>query len=76
MALADAGLDAGEIDMVLVATLAADEITPSTAPLVAHELGMVDVAAFDVGAACTGALAGARARHRLDRVRSRAATCS
>jgi len=56
-ALADAGLDAGEIDLVLVATLASDEITPSTAPLVAHELGMDEVAAIDVGAACTGSLA-------------------
>jgi len=58
LALTDASLDASEIDMVLVATLAADEITPSTAPLVAHELGMVNVAAIDVGAACTGAIAG------------------
>ena len=57
MALADAGLHADQIDMVLVATLAADEITPSTAPLVAHELGIRDAAAFDVGAACTGAIA-------------------
>lgn len=57
IALADAGLEVGEIDMVLVATLAADEITPSTAPLVAHELGMVDAAAIDVGAACAGTIA-------------------
>jgi 3-oxoacyl-[acyl-carrier-protein] synthase III len=56
-ALLDAGLEAGEIDMVLVATLAADEITPSTAPLVAHELGMENVAAIDVGAACSGTIA-------------------
>jgi len=56
MALKDAGLAAGEIDMVLVATLASDEITPSTAPLVAHELGMTNVAALDVGAACAGAI--------------------
>jgi 3-oxoacyl-[acyl-carrier-protein] synthase-3 len=75
IALADARLDASEIDMVLVATLAADEITPSTAPLVAHELGIEDAAAFDVGAACTGAIAAlahaaawieaGRARHAL-----------
>ena len=39
-ALRDAGLERSEIDMVLVATLAADEITPATAPLVAHELGI------------------------------------
>jgi 3-oxoacyl-[acyl-carrier-protein] synthase III len=57
VALADAGLDASAIDMVLVATLAADEITPATAPIVAHELGMVGVAAIDVGAACAGAIA-------------------
>jgi 3-oxoacyl-[acyl-carrier-protein] synthase-3 len=56
-ALRDAGLRAGEIDMVLVATLASDEITPSTAPLVAHELGMHGVAAIDVGAACSGTIA-------------------
>jgi 3-oxoacyl-[acyl-carrier-protein] synthase-3 len=57
MALADARLEPHDIDLVLVATLAADEITPSTAPLVAHELGIADAAAFDVGAACTGAIA-------------------
>jgi 3-oxoacyl-[acyl-carrier-protein] synthase-3 len=57
MALVDAGIDAAEIDMVLVATLAADEITPSTAPLVAHELGMANAAAIDVGAACAGTIA-------------------
>jgi 3-oxoacyl-[acyl-carrier-protein] synthase III len=57
LALEDAGLAAGELDMVLVATLGADEITPSCAPIVAHELGADRSAAFDVGAACTGTLA-------------------
>ena len=57
LALRDAGLQACEIDMVLVATLASDEVTPSTAPLVAHELGMRGVAAIDVGAACSGTIA-------------------
>ena len=56
-ALDDADLAAGEIDMVLVATLAPDEITPAAAPLVAHQLGIEDVAAIDVGAACAGSLA-------------------
>jgi len=56
-ALADAGLDARELDMILVATLAPDEITPSTAPLVAHALGAGSIAAIDVGAACAGSLA-------------------
>lgn len=56
-ALADAGLRAVDVDHVLVATMTPDELTPNTAPLVAHALGL-GVAAFDVGAACTGWLAG------------------
>jgi 3-oxoacyl-[acyl-carrier-protein] synthase-3 len=58
IALKDAGLDAEEIDMVLVATVASDEITPGAAPIVAHELGAVHAAAIDVSAACTGSIAG------------------
>jgi 3-oxoacyl-[acyl-carrier-protein] synthase III len=38
--------------------MSADEITPNTAPLVAHALGAERAAAWDVGAACTGFLAG------------------
>ncbi len=56
MALADAGLRGAELDMVLIATLAADEITPGTAPIVASELGAINAAAIDVGAACAGAI--------------------
>jgi 3-oxoacyl-[acyl-carrier-protein] synthase-3 len=54
-ALEDAGLTAADIDLILVATLTPDELTPNTAPLVAHALG-TKVAAIDVGAACTGFL--------------------
>jgi 3-oxoacyl-[acyl-carrier-protein] synthase-3 len=54
-ALADAGLDATDLDLLLVATLSPDELTPNTAPLVAHALG-VQTAAIDIGAACTGFL--------------------
>jgi 3-oxoacyl-[acyl-carrier-protein] synthase III len=54
-ALADAGLEAAELDLILVATLAADEITPAAAPLVAHALGTT-AAAIDVNAACVGFL--------------------
>ena len=35
-----------------------DEITPNAAPRVAHALGAERAAAFDIGAACTGFLAG------------------
>ncbi len=57
IALQDAGLDAADLDLVLVATLAADELTPGTAPIVAHELGATNAGAIDVGAACLGAIA-------------------
>jgi 3-oxoacyl-[acyl-carrier-protein] synthase III len=57
LALANAGMQASELDMILVATLAPDEITPSTAPLVAHELGAGNIAAIDIGAACAGSIA-------------------
>ena len=56
-ALQNAGLEADELDMILVATLAADEITPGTAPIVAHELRTGSIAAIDVGAACAGSIA-------------------
>ncbi|MDQ6751156.1 MAG: beta-ketoacyl-ACP synthase 3 [Actinomycetota bacterium] len=55
-ALADAELDAGELDYVLVATMSADSVTPNAAPVVAHLLGAKGAGAMDIGAACTGAL--------------------
>jgi 3-oxoacyl-[acyl-carrier-protein] synthase-3 len=58
VALKDAGLEASELDMVLVATVASDEITPAAAPIVANGLGAVNAAAIDVGAACSGSVAG------------------
>jgi len=57
-ALERAGLDARELDLVLVATSTADEITPNAAPLVAGLVGADRAGAFDVGSACTGWLAG------------------
>jgi 3-oxoacyl-[acyl-carrier-protein] synthase III len=55
-ALEEAGVEPEDLDMVLVATLAADELTPNTAPLVAHALGAHRAGTMDVGAACTGYL--------------------
>src|SRR5437588_7634274 len=49
-ALERAGVDAAEIDLVIVATLTPDEVTPNTAPIVAHALGANQAGAFDVGA--------------------------
>src|SRR3954454_6752845 len=56
IAVERAGIAAGELDLVLVATMAADELTPNAAPLVAEELGAKHAGAIDVGAACTGFL--------------------
>jgi 3-oxoacyl-[acyl-carrier-protein] synthase-3 len=52
-ALSDAGKQASDVDLVLVATMTPDELTPNTAPLVADALG-IQTAAYDVGSACTG----------------------
>jgi 3-oxoacyl-[acyl-carrier-protein] synthase-3 len=59
-ALADADLDPYDLDMVLVATMSQDEITPNAAPLVAHALGAERAGVMDIGAACSGFLAALR----------------
>ncbi len=57
-ALEQAGVSAADLSLVLVATLTQDELTPNTAPLVAHALGAEHAGAIDVGAACTSFLSG------------------
>ena len=57
-ALKDAGVDAIDVDLVLVASVSQDELTPSAAPQVAHALGAERAGAIDLGAACTGWLSG------------------
>jgi 3-oxoacyl-[acyl-carrier-protein] synthase III len=59
-ALTDAQIEPIDLDLVLVATMTPDEITPNAAPVVAHALGADAAGAFDVGAACTGWLAALR----------------
>ncbi len=53
-ALESASVDAGEVDLVLVATVAPDRMLPNVAPQVAHALGANRAGALDVGAACSG----------------------
>jgi 3-oxoacyl-[acyl-carrier-protein] synthase-3 len=53
-ALSAAGMGAGELDLVLVATTSNDELMPGASPRVAAELGAGSVGAIDVNAACTG----------------------
>jgi 3-oxoacyl-[acyl-carrier-protein] synthase III len=55
-ALEEAGVEPDELDLVLLATVAPDELLPNAAPLVALELGAHQAGAMDVGAACTGYL--------------------
>ena len=59
-ALSDAGVDPRDIDLVLVATMTPDDITPNAAPVVAEALGAENAGAIDIGAACTGWLAALR----------------
>ena len=59
-ALQDAGVDPRDVDLVLVATMTPDEITPNAAPVVANALGAENAGAIDIGAACTGWLAALR----------------
>jgi 3-oxoacyl-[acyl-carrier-protein] synthase-3 len=53
-ALADARVTAGEIDMIIVATVTPDMAFPATAALLADRLGAHAAAAYDLSAGCTG----------------------
>jgi 3-oxoacyl-[acyl-carrier-protein] synthase III len=53
-ALEQAGLDANEIDLIIVATVTPDMAFPSTGAILADRLGAPDAAAYDLSAGCTG----------------------
>jgi len=53
-AIADAGLDPLDIDMIIIPTATPDMMTPSTACLVQKNIGAHNAAAVDINAACTG----------------------
>jgi 3-oxoacyl-[acyl-carrier-protein] synthase-3 len=53
-ALAQAGLEGKDIDLLVVATVTPDMAFPSTAALLADRLGATDAAAYDLAAGCTG----------------------
>ena len=56
-ALADAGLDPSEIDLLVVATMTADVTMPAAACLIQHKLGLRTTSTcFDLNAACSGYL--------------------
>jgi len=53
-ALAMAGIEAGEVDAVILATVTHPYQTPAAAPALADRMGMGKPAAFDISAACAG----------------------
>lgn len=55
-ALGNAGLLAGDIDLIVLATATPDYTFPSVATQVQHELGIAHGVAFDVAAVCSGFL--------------------
>lgn len=55
-ALADAGISAEEVDLIVVATLSPDMFFPSTACFIQERIGAKNAYCFDLGAACSGFL--------------------
>jgi 3-oxoacyl-[acyl-carrier-protein] synthase III len=55
-ALEDAGIEPGEVDLIVLATATPDQTFPSSATKVQAALGINDCVAFDVHAVCTGFL--------------------
>lgn len=53
-ALSDAGLSGETLDLVIVATVSPDTAMPSTASLVARNIGAYQARCFDLSAACSG----------------------
>ena len=53
-ALACAGLDATEIDLVVVATCTPEMLCPSVAAMIQDRIGASNAGAFDLNAACSG----------------------
>lgn len=51
-----AGIEAGEVDLIIVATGTPDRVYPSTACIVQHRLEIPNCVAFDIQAACSGSI--------------------
>jgi 3-oxoacyl-[acyl-carrier-protein] synthase-3 len=57
-AIASAGIKKEEIDLVIIPTISPDYAWPATACITTYKLGLKDVPAFDVSAACSGFIYG------------------
>ena len=63
-ALARAGIEGKDLDLIIIATVSYDYPFPSTANLVQHALG-AQCGAFDMQAACTGFIYGLSVAHQF-----------
>jgi 3-oxoacyl-[acyl-carrier-protein] synthase-3 len=57
-ALEHAGIRADEIGLIILATATADVVSPATAALVQHALGVPRALCYDISAACSGFMVG------------------
>ncbi len=55
-ALEQAGIEGADLNLIIVATITPDTLTPATACYVQRKLGAMKAVAFDVSAACSGFL--------------------
>ena len=64
-AIADAGIEARQIDLIIVCTVTPEMVLPSTACILQHRLGLAEkgIPAFDLVAACSGFIYGLTAAH-------------
>ncbi|MEM9236675.1 MAG: beta-ketoacyl-ACP synthase III [Verrucomicrobiota bacterium] len=64
-ALEQAGIAAEDLDLIIVATITPDTLTPATACYVQEHLGAFGAVAFDISAACSGFLYAMKIAKRL-----------
>ncbi|MEM9079309.1 MAG: beta-ketoacyl-ACP synthase III [Verrucomicrobiota bacterium] len=64
-ALEQAGISASELQLIIVATITPDTLTPATACYVQQSLGAPNAVAFDISAACSGFLYALKLAKRL-----------
>jgi 3-oxoacyl-[acyl-carrier-protein] synthase-3 len=64
-ALEQAGITADQVELIIVATITPDTLTPATACYVQQQLGALGAVAFDISAACSGFLYAMKIAKRL-----------